>query len=133
MESQIDNVQTEKKEFHLYEHPWLSFLAFMVATVSSMALTGNGIFGWVGLSGSSLAGQFAQESSFKILSCFLLVPFILRPPKGKKTYRQFLDDIGLSRMQPFIRLMLLGLSSTSFWRRRRSPRHIYTGFLKGSQ
>jgi membrane protease YdiL (CAAX protease family) len=110
MESLNINVQTGKRKFRLYEHPWLSLLVFIVTTVFSIALTGTVIFGWIGLSGSSLAGQLAQESSFKILSSFLLAPFVLLLPKGKRTYRQFLDDIGFTRVQPFVRLVLLALS-----------------------
>ena len=104
------NVQTQKRKFRLYEHPWLSLLVFIVTGVFSMGLTGTVIFGWIGLSGSSLTGSLALEFSFKILSSFILVPFVLRLPKGKRTYRQFLDDIGFTRVQPFVRLVALGLS-----------------------
>jgi len=48
--------------------------------------------------------------SYHILTVFILAPFVLRLPKGKRTFRQYLDDIGLSRMQPFIRLVLFALS-----------------------
>ncbi len=40
----------------------------------------------------------------------LFVPFVLRLPKGKRSFKQYLDDIGLTRMQPFLRLVLLALS-----------------------
>jgi len=48
--------------------------------------------------------------AYHILTIFILVPFVLRLPKGKRTYVQYLDDIGLSRMQPFSKLMLLAIS-----------------------
>jgi len=104
------NVQTQKRKFRLYEHPWLSLLVFIVTALFSMGLTGTVIFGLIGLSGSSLTGSLAQEFSFKILSSFILAPFVLRLPKGKRTYRQFLDDIGFTRVKPFFRLVLLALS-----------------------
>jgi len=110
MDTTNNNVQMEKKKFQLYEHPWLSLLVFTVTGVFSMGLTGTVIFGWIGLSGSSLTGSLAQECSFKILSSFILAPFVLRLPKGKRTYRQFLDDIGFTRVKPFFRLVLLALS-----------------------
>jgi membrane protease YdiL (CAAX protease family) len=75
-----------------------------------MFLTGTVIFGLLGLPDDSPAVQFAQGISYHILTIFILVPFVLRLPKGKKTFRQYLDDIGLSRMQPFFRLVLLALS-----------------------
>lgn len=105
-----NNIQTDQEKSQLYQHPWLSLLVFMLTTIFSMAITGTVIFGWIGLSGSSLTGSLAQECSFKILSSFILAPFVLLLPKGKRTYRQFLDDIGFTRVQPFVRLVVLALS-----------------------
>jgi len=104
------NIQMKKRKSHLYEHPWLSLLVFIITTVFSIALSGTVIFGLMKLPEDYPAVQFIQGMSYHILTIFLLVPFVLRLPKGKRTYRQYLDDIGLSRMQPFIKLMLLALS-----------------------
>lgn len=100
----------EKKKFELYEHPWLSLLAVMVTSVFSIGLSGTVIFGLMGLPDTSPTVQFAQAMSYHILTIFLFVPFVLRLPKGKRTFRQYLDDIGLTRIQPFVRLVLLALS-----------------------
>jgi membrane protease YdiL (CAAX protease family) len=110
MESRNSNIQTEKRKFRLYEYPWLSLLAVMMTSALSIILASIVIFGLIGLSGDSPSGQFAHQMSFHILTAFILAPFVLRLPKGKRTFRQYLDDIGLSRVQPFIRLVLLALS-----------------------
>jgi membrane protease YdiL (CAAX protease family) len=110
MKSTNSNTQTEKKKFQLYQHPWLSLLAVMVTFVFSMVLAGIVFIGLIGLSDNSPAAQFTQMMTHHILTVFILVPFVLRLPKGKRTFRQYLDDIGLSRVHPFIRLVLLGLS-----------------------
>jgi membrane protease YdiL (CAAX protease family) len=110
MESPNENAQTEKRKFRLYEHPWLSLLAVIVTSVFSIFLSGTVIFGVIGLPDDSPTVQFAQGMSYHILTVFILAPFVLRLPKGKRTFRQYLDDIGLSKMQPFVRLVLLGLS-----------------------
>ena len=104
------NVQMEKRKFQLYEHPWLSLLVFIITTVFSILLSGIVIFGIMKLPENSPTVQFVQGMSYHILTIFILVPFVLHLPKGKRTYRQYLDDIGLSRMQPFIKLMFLALS-----------------------
>jgi membrane protease YdiL (CAAX protease family) len=75
-----------------------------------MFLTGTVIYGIIGLPDDLPSVRFAQAMSYHILTIFILVPFVLRLPKGKRTFRQYLDDIGLTRMQPFIRLVLLALS-----------------------
>jgi membrane protease YdiL (CAAX protease family) len=110
MKAEADNHLKNIKNFKLHEYPWLSLLAFIIITLFSITLTGTVIFEWVGLSRSSFSGQLVQESSFKILSSFLLAPLILRLPKGRRTYKQFLEDIGLTRVQPFVRLVLLALT-----------------------
>ena len=110
METQNSNIKTGKRKFWLYEHPWLSLLAVMVTSVFSIALSGIVIFGFMGLPDNSPIVQFAQAMSYHILTIFILAPFVLRLPKGKRTFRQYLDDIGLSRIRPFIRLVLLALS-----------------------
>ncbi|RJP54929.1 MAG: CPBP family intramembrane metalloprotease [Anaerolineaceae bacterium] len=109
MESPNNNNQTEKRKFRLYEHPWLSLLAVVVTTVVSIILASNLVM-WIGLSLYSPTGEFANAMTFHILTVFFFVPVVLRLPKGKRTFGQYLDDIGLTRVQPFVRLVLLGLS-----------------------
>jgi len=41
---------------------------------------------------------------------YVLAPFFLRIPKGTRTFREYLDDIRLTRTRPFFRLLLLTLS-----------------------
>ena len=98
------------RKSRLCEHPWLSLLAVMVTSVLSIFLTGTVIFGLIGLSDDSPTVQFIQGMSYHILTGFILAPFVLRLPKGKRTFGQYLDDIRLSRIQPFVRLVLLALS-----------------------
>ena len=110
MTSINNNVQKEKRKFHLYEHPWLSLLAMILTSIFSILLSGIVIFGILKLPDYSPTVQFAQAMSFHILTGFILAPFVLRLPKGKRTYRQYLDDIGFTRVQPFFKLVLLALS-----------------------
>ena len=41
---------------------------------------------------------------------YVLAPFFLRIPKGKRTFREYLDDIRLTRTRPFFRLLILTIS-----------------------
>jgi membrane protease YdiL (CAAX protease family) len=105
-----NTVQTEKRKFQLCDHPWLSLLSVVVTTILCIILSSILIFGLIRLSSDAPIGQFSMAISFQILLTFIFAPFVLRLPKGKRTFRQYLDDIGLSRLQPFVRLLLLGLS-----------------------
>jgi membrane protease YdiL (CAAX protease family) len=100
----------EKRRFRLREHPWLALLAVMLTAVFSVFLSGTVIFGLIGLPDDSPPVQFTQGIAHQLLTGFILAPFVLRLPKGKRTFRQYLDDIGLTRIQPFFQLVLLALS-----------------------
>ena len=107
------NAQKDMRKFQLYEHPWLALVAVMVTIVLSAILTGIVVRVLIGLPYESTTGQFIELTSYHILTVFMITPFILRLPRGKTTLKQYLDDIHLSNIQPFIRLMLLGLSCYS--------------------
>ena len=94
MESPNTAIQTEKRKFQLYEHPWLSLLAVIVTTVFSIGLTGTVIFGLLGLPGTSPTVQFAQAMSYHILIIFIFAPFALRLPKGLR----YISLLGVERV-----------------------------------
>ncbi len=111
----MDTIQKKpeqtKQKFHLYQRPWLAMVALIVVTMLSILLIGILIYGILGLPDYKPMVQFAQGISYHFLIIFILIPLLLKLPKGKRTYKQYLDDIGLSRMQPFFALILLALSS----------------------
>lgn len=110
MDIKKENIPKAKKRFHLFEHPWLSLLAVMLTSIFSILISGTVIFGMIGLPDDSPTAQFVQGITYHILTVFLLAPFVLRLPQGKRTFSQYLDDIGLSRIEPFLRLVLLAIS-----------------------
>jgi len=105
-----NNGSGKKRRFKLHERPWLSLVAVTLTSVISILLSGTVMFGLIGLPDDAPLVQFAHGLSYHILTGFILVPFVLRLPTGKRTFRQYLDDIGVSRVRPFFRLLLLGLS-----------------------
>jgi membrane protease YdiL (CAAX protease family) len=110
MEINASVTDGKKAGFKLFEHPWLAMLAVMLVTVVSIYATAIVVFVILGMPDDKPLGQFLQSISHYLLCTLLLVPFILRLPKGKGSYGKYLEDIGLTRVQPFFRLLLLGLS-----------------------
>jgi hypothetical protein len=82
----------------------VSLLAVVATTVVSIILASIVIM-WMGLSPFSSTGQFAHGITYQVLTVFIFVPFVLRLQKGKSTFRQYLDDIGLTRVLPFVQLV----------------------------
>ncbi len=105
-----NNVQVEKRKFRLYEHPWWSLLVMEVTYLVTNILAGTVIFGVMGLSGDSPVVVLALLFSYHILTVFVFAYLVFHLPKGKRTFRQFLNDIGLTRVQPFLQLILLTLT-----------------------
>ena len=110
MDDSVRDLKGEKGKFHLHEHPWLAMLAVILVVICSIIVSGIVTFGILGLPDDQPLGQFIQGISHYLLTALVLVPLILRLPKGKKPYGKFLEDIGLTRVQPFLQLVLLGLS-----------------------
>lgn len=110
MESQNEMYQKANKRFRLCDHPWLALLAVVLATVFSIILASNFYFMWLGLPDDKPVVQLAHAMTYHLITGFILAPFILRLPKGRRSFPQYLDDIGLTRFQPFLKLIALALS-----------------------
>jgi membrane protease YdiL (CAAX protease family) len=41
---------------------------------------------------------------------YLIMPYVLRIPYGKRTFKEYLSDIGFTRFRPFLRLSILTIS-----------------------
>jgi membrane protease YdiL (CAAX protease family) len=110
MEALSSKNSVKKGKFQLYKHPWLSLLSVYGAIILSNVVVGTIIFGFLKLPDESSWVQFVQGISYQILTVFVLVPFVLHLPKGKRTFKAYLEDIGLSMFKPFLALLLLALS-----------------------
>lgn len=107
---EVNRNKNIKNRFRLHEHPWLGMAASMAMGVVAMFVAGTVVFGILGLPDDQPLGQFTQGMTYHLLGALVLIPFLLRLPKGKSSYKQFLEDIGLTRIRPFLRLVLLALS-----------------------
>jgi membrane protease YdiL (CAAX protease family) len=102
--------QSTRRRFQLYRHPWLGLLAFLLTTILSLVVMAIFWFEIVKLPRSSASAGLIQMTTMHLLTLFVLVPYVLRLPNGRTTFRQYLDDIRLSHIRPFLKLLLLALS-----------------------
>ena len=109
MKAENEKIQPDKKGFRFADHPWISLIVFVFFSVLSIVLTAIvyfDIFDWP----PDSTVFFIQSMSYHILTLFVIVPFVLHLPRGKRTFRGYLDDIRLSNFSPFTRLLALALS-----------------------
>lgn len=122
----------DSKTYQLHKHPWLSMVAIMFSTIISIIISSKLLFGFLGISPNSKISNFTQPMLFHILTGFIIAPLILHLPKGKRTYRQYLRDIGLSGEQEVIKLVLLGLSCYFFLAISQASASIIYRFFEGN-
>jgi membrane protease YdiL (CAAX protease family) len=104
---------TEKNESRYTHHPWRALLVILGILPVCYGLVGLVLYGILRLPMDILnLESFSTITMFTLgnFLAYVLAPFFLRIPKGKRTFREYLDDIGLTRTRPFFRLLILTIS-----------------------
>ena len=99
-----------KLGFRLVDHPWLSLLIFLVLSVLVLGIIGTIVSQGFGIPAESRTAGFINSTVSHLIFLFLIVPFALRLPKGKRPFKAYLSDIGLTRTDSIGHLLLLALS-----------------------
>ena len=99
-----------KAGFRLADHPWWSLLIFVLTWTLVMAVFFNMLTFGFNQPPDAPMTILIQNTLAHITTLFLLVPLVLRLPTGTRSFKTYLDAIRLSRVRPFFRLLLLGLS-----------------------
>ncbi len=100
----------QTQHFQFAGHPWLSLFIIMLAIPIAQVLVGVVVIGLFKQPQDAPKTQFILATLAHILVLFVLVPFVLGLPDGTRSFSAYLDAIRLSKLQPFLRLLLLGLS-----------------------
>jgi len=102
-----------KSRFQFAEHPWVSLLVTLMAVLTVFLFVV--VLGTLaGIPGDSPCRLLLIPTLSHLIVLFLIVPFGLRLPYGKRSLREYLDDIRLSNVTPFIPLFVLGVSCALF-------------------
>ena len=101
----------EKTKFILSNHVWLSLVLVWVIGIFVLVLTAKAT-NLVGIPTDNPYRPLVVPTLAHILVLFLIVPFVLQLPTGKTTFRTYLDEIRLTHVQPFLPLLILGISSS---------------------
>jgi membrane protease YdiL (CAAX protease family) len=97
--------------FEFSDRPWISLVAIIVTGLFALILVIIGA-NLAGVPGNAPYRPLITPTLAHILVLFIITPFVLRLPNGKTTFRKYLNDIRLSRIQPFIPLLTLGITSS---------------------
>ncbi len=94
-------------------HPWRSILVILAIQFVCIALGATVLFGLFKVPNEM--NDMGAPSTILLFTvggflAYVIAPFFLRIPKGRRTFVEYLDDIGMTRTRPFFRLLLLTLS-----------------------
>jgi len=97
----------------LAQHPWRALSLMLAIQPVCYALVGFVLFGLLRLPKDlSNMESISTVTLFTVggILAYLVVPFLLGIPGGRRTFREYLDDIRLTRVRPLVPLLLLTVS-----------------------
>ena len=100
-----------KTGFRLQDRPWISLAVLWIVGILVLLLVAI-IANYIGVPGDAPYRPLITPTLAHILVLFVIVPYVLRLPNGKTTLCEYLKDIRLSQIKPFLPLLLLGISSS---------------------
>jgi len=97
----------------LAQRPWRAFL--LMYGIQGISFTTLAYFFYHVLRLPNESGNLRATSTVALFTVsgvwgYLFVPFLLRLPYGKRSFRGYLDDIRLTRVRPFLPLVVLTVS-----------------------
>lgn len=103
-------IDAQRSDFWFLNHPWVSLVTFLILSVLVLGLFGTFYTRALGMPTNARATGFINALSSHILILFLITPFLLKLPRGSKSLKTYLDDIGLTRVRPAGKLLILAMS-----------------------
>lgn len=99
-----------RRGFRFLDHPWLSLVTFLFLSVLVLGFMGTFASLVLGIPSGSRTLGFINSLASHTVILFIITPFVLRLPRGSRSFKAYLDDIGLTKASPIGRLLLLALS-----------------------
>lgn len=100
--------RSKGSRFYLWEHPWLATAAVSILSIVTLLLVT--ILSAVAGFATTTVGQVLSGFAGHLVFILILAPFLLGLPSGRRSIREYLDEIRLTRINPFGRLLALALS-----------------------
>jgi membrane protease YdiL (CAAX protease family) len=103
-------VNDKHRDFWFVKHPWFSLITFLVLSVLVLGVIGTLFTQLFDMSPDSRVTGFINTLFSHVIILFVIIPFLLRLPRGSKSFNTYLEDIGLTKVKPTGKLIFLALS-----------------------
>jgi membrane protease YdiL (CAAX protease family) len=102
-------------KYRLKDHPWVALVVVLIAIVITMSATSIFLYEILQFNFDNSLIQTLPAAISNLLIVFIIVPFWFKIPIGKSNLNQYLQAIGLLKLRPFGKLMIIGLSCYIFF------------------
>lgn len=97
-------------KYQLKDHPWIALIVVLITLVFLIAVSSTVLFEIIKIDPNAAINQNLPATLANLLLVFVVVPFLFRLPRGNVKWKHYLDDIGLLKLNPFGRLLLIGVT-----------------------
>ncbi len=108
------NQNTREGKFQFIDRPWIYQLVYIPVFIVLFILVII-LAKFIGIPNQAPYRKLVVAGLPQALFFFVLAPFVFHVPAGKRSYKEFLRDIRLTQLKPFLALLMLGISCAVFW------------------
>ena len=97
-------------KYQLKDHPWMALIVVLITLVFVLAASSIVLFGIMKMNPDDSINQILPATISNLLLLFVIIPLLFKLPSGNGKLIHYLDDIGLVKPKPFLKLMLIGVT-----------------------
>jgi membrane protease YdiL (CAAX protease family) len=96
--------------YQLKDHPWIALIIVLLTLVFFLVALSIVMFGIIKLNPDDSINQTLPAAFSNLILLFFVIPLLFKLPRGNGELKHYLDDIGLLKLKPFLKLLLIGLT-----------------------
>ena len=97
-------------KYQLIDHPWTGLIVILITLVFTLAVSSIVLFEILNLNPEDSINQILPATISNLLLLFAIIPLFYKLPRGNGKMKHYLDDIGLLKVKPFLKLILIGVT-----------------------
>jgi len=97
-------------KYQLKDHPWIALILIVITLVLTLAATSIVLFEILNLNPEDSINQILPATIANLLLLFVIIPLFYKLPCGNGKLKHYLVDIGLLKLKPFLKLLLIGVT-----------------------
>lgn len=97
-------------KYQLKDHPWIALIVVLITLIFTLAASSIVLFEILNLNSEDSINQVLPATISNLLLLFAIIPLLYKLPSGNGKLKHYLGDIGLLKLKPFLKLIIIGLT-----------------------